>query len=96
MSEEAAPAVDGGVKPSSKRSSGGAVKPRKSAGGAKKGSAAQEVAKCEYGDIVLARLRGFPPWPARITDPDNLPANVLSLRPKNPAFQCAQFFPVGD
>jgi hypothetical protein len=62
MSEEAAPAVDGGVKPSSKRSSGGAVKPRKSAGGAKKGSAAQEVAKCEYGDIVLARLRGFPPW----------------------------------
>ncbi|GMK56366.1 hypothetical protein CspeluHIS016_0302060 [Cutaneotrichosporon spelunceum] len=95
MSEEAAPVIDDGVKPSSKRSSGGA-KPRKSGGAAKKGPAVQEVAKCEYGDIVLARLRGFPPWPARITDPDNLPANVLALRPKNPAFQCAQFFPVGD
>ncbi|BEI81042.1 hypothetical protein CcaverHIS002_0202020 [Cutaneotrichosporon cavernicola] len=95
MSEEAAPAIDGGVKPASKRNSGGA-KPRKSGGAAKKGPAPQEVAKCEYGDIVLARLRGFPPWPARITDPESLPANVLALRPKNPAFQCAQFFPVGD
>lgn len=32
----------------------------------------------------------------QITDPENLPPNVLSLRPKNPAIQCAQFFPVGD
>lgn len=61
MSEEAdkaAPAVDAGVKPASKRSS--APKPRKSGGGSKK--AAQDTAKHEFGDIVLARLRGFPPW----------------------------------
>ncbi|CAK9783000.1 unnamed protein product [Cutaneotrichosporon oleaginosum] len=99
MSEEANPVVaivDGADQTSSKRG-GAAAKPRKSAGGGKKAApVAQEVAKFEYGDIVLARLRGFPPWPARITDPENLPANVLALRPKNPAFQCAQFFPVGD
>lgn len=60
MSEEAdkaASAVDGGVKPASKPSGG--AKPRKSGGGAK---ATEEVAKFEYGDIVLARLRGYPPW----------------------------------
>jgi hypothetical protein len=51
---------------------------------------------------LLACVPITPPSPTapradqQITDPDNLPANVLSLRPKNPAFQCAQFFPVGD
>lgn len=32
----------------------------------------------------------------QITDPDDLPANVLAQRPKSTSFYCTQFFPVGD
>ncbi|KAE8539416.1 hypothetical protein D1P53_004516 [Cryptococcus gattii VGV] len=53
--------------------------------------------KFEIGDIVLARLRGYPPWPARIANPETLPRNVLKTRPgKNPNLYCCQFFPAGD
>lgn len=37
-------------------------KPRKSTGGGPKKSNANENAKFEYGETVLARLRGYPPW----------------------------------
>ncbi|AAW45692.1 hypothetical protein CNI02650 [Cryptococcus deneoformans JEC21] len=53
--------------------------------------------KFDIGDIVLARLRGYPPWPARIANPETLPRNVLKTRPgKNPNLYCCQFFPAGD
>ncbi|OCF38953.1 hypothetical protein I317_07247 [Kwoniella heveanensis CBS 569] len=70
-------------------------------GGNKKGqaaaAAANEKSSYDIGDIVLARLRGYPPWPARIADPETIPRNVLKQRPgKNPSIYCCQFFPAGD
>ncbi|WVR00271.1 hypothetical protein IAU59_007414 [Kwoniella sp. CBS 9459] len=69
-------------------------------GGNKKGqaaAAADEKRSYDLGDIVLARLRGYPPWPARIADPENVPRDVLKQRPgKNPSIYCCQFFPAGD
>nr|ODN91545.1 hypothetical protein L204_05530 [Cryptococcus depauperatus CBS 7855] len=53
--------------------------------------------KFQIGDIVLARLRGYPPWPARVADPEHLPTSVLRNRPgKNTNHHCCQFFPAGD
>nr|XP_018260871.1 uncharacterized protein I303_06588 [Kwoniella dejecticola CBS 10117]OBR83029.1 hypothetical protein I303_06588 [Kwoniella dejecticola CBS 10117] len=74
---------------------------RPSAGGAAKKAApsfsGDEKRQFKAGEIVLARLRGYPPWPARIADPDTLPRNVLKQRPgKNPLIFCCQFFPAGD
>lgn len=37
-------------------------KPRKAVGGPAKKVNVSDNVKLEYGDIVLARLRGYPPW----------------------------------
>ncbi|KAF9227163.1 hypothetical protein BS17DRAFT_450201 [Gyrodon lividus] len=49
-------------------------------------------------DIVLAKVRGFPPWPGMVVNPDNVPAGVSKERPsgKKSTFHCVRFFPVGD
>ncbi|KAH9859001.1 hypothetical protein C2E23DRAFT_717222 [Lenzites betulinus] len=51
-------------------------------------------------DIVLAKVRGFPPWPGMIVDPDSVPASVAKERPnaktKKGNWYCVRFFPVGD
>ncbi|KAL4073811.1 hypothetical protein J3A83DRAFT_4357782 [Scleroderma citrinum] len=49
-------------------------------------------------DIVLAKVRGFPPWPGRVVNPDNVPSTVSKERPtgKKATFYCVQFFPAGD
>ncbi|WWD19632.1 hypothetical protein CI109_104094 [Kwoniella shandongensis] len=96
------PASSPAKKPSSPSTKAKPAKGRASLpGGSKKGgaaaSAADEKRTFEVGDIVLARLRGYPPWPARIADPETLPRNVLSQRPgKSPFIYCCQFFPAGD
>ncbi|KAI7905371.1 uncharacterized protein BX663DRAFT_499491 [Cokeromyces recurvatus] len=50
------------------------------------------------GEIVWARVRGFPPHPAMIVDPSvtnkTIPENVLSLKPPHQIL--VQFFLVGD
>ncbi|KAK8853217.1 hypothetical protein IAR55_003919 [Kwoniella newhampshirensis] len=89
-------------KPSSSSAKSKPAKARAStSGGSKKGAVASitadEKRTFEVGDIVLARLRGYPPWPARIADPGTLPRNVLAQRPgKSPYIYCCQFFPAGD
>ncbi|KDQ07165.1 hypothetical protein BOTBODRAFT_60143 [Botryobasidium botryosum FD-172 SS1] len=54
--------------------------------------------KYDLRDIVLAKIRGFPPWPAMIVDPDSVPKSVKKERPpaKKTTFYCVQFFPAGD
>ncbi|OSD04126.1 hypothetical protein PYCCODRAFT_1444240 [Trametes coccinea BRFM310] len=54
----------------------------------------------EVRDIVLAKVRGFPPWPGMIVDPDTVPAPVARERPNGKAkkgnWYCVRFFPAGD
>ncbi|KAK6909424.1 hypothetical protein I204_01287 [Kwoniella mangroviensis CBS 8886] len=81
-------------KPRGRPSTGGGASNKKSTAVANNND---EKRNFEVGEIVLARLRGYPPWPARIANPDTLPRNVLKQRPgKNPLIFCCQFFPAGD
>ncbi|PCH35978.1 hypothetical protein WOLCODRAFT_28250 [Wolfiporia cocos MD-104 SS10] len=51
-------------------------------------------------DVVLAKVRGYPPWPGMIVDPDSVPENVQNERPnaktKKGNWYCVRFFPAGD
>jgi len=49
-------------------------------------------------DVVLAKIRGYPPWPAMIVDGDNVPPAVARerLTSKKTKFYCVRFFPAGD
>ncbi|OBZ70701.1 PWWP domain-containing protein2 [Grifola frondosa] len=54
----------------------------------------------EFRDVVLAKVRGFPPWPGMVMDPDNVPEEVAKERPnaktKKGNWYCVRFFPAGD
>ncbi|WVR07685.1 hypothetical protein IAU60_004727 [Kwoniella sp. DSM 27419] len=93
--EPTKPAPASGKKAPASKAKGRASLP--SAGKKGAASAAKEERTFAHGDIVLARLRGYPPWPARIANPDEIPRNVLAQRPgKSPYIFCCQFFPAGD
>ncbi|THU87098.1 hypothetical protein K435DRAFT_354999 [Dendrothele bispora CBS 962.96] len=65
----------------------------------KKGAKApKEVASYDIRDIVLGKVRGFPPWPGMVVEPSAVPPGVLKERPANKktVFYCVQFFPTGD
>ncbi|KZT10579.1 uncharacterized protein LAESUDRAFT_338768 [Laetiporus sulphureus 93-53] len=69
----------------------------------KKGSKAQSQSKeqsYEVRDIVLAKVRGYPPWPGMIVNPESVPENVQNERPnaktKKGNWYCVRFFPAGD
>lgn len=45
----------------------------------------------------MGRLKGYPAWPSRVVDPDNVNQKVAKARPStSPSIYCVQFFPVGD
>ncbi|KAI0743661.1 hypothetical protein C8Q80DRAFT_1220598 [Daedaleopsis nitida] len=54
----------------------------------------------EIRDVVLAKVRGFAPWPGMIVDPDAVPEAVAKERPnaktKKGNWYCVRFFPAGD
>ncbi|KAH7339980.1 hypothetical protein B0J17DRAFT_627981 [Rhizoctonia solani] len=54
--------------------------------------------KYEVGNVVIGKVKGYPPWPGEIIDPDEAPTKVKQERPqsKKVAFYCVRFFPVGD
>ncbi|KAG6860774.1 hypothetical protein C0995_007678 [Termitomyces sp. Mi166 len=57
----------------------------------------KQVATYHERDIVLGKVRGFPPWPGMVVDPDSVPPAVQQERPgKKSNFYCVQFFPAGD
>ncbi|EJD02697.1 Tudor/PWWP/MBT [Fomitiporia mediterranea MF3/22] len=65
----------------------------------KKGAAKpKDETTYEVRDIVLAKIRGFPHWPAQVVDPANVPRDVAKERPagKKSTFYCVRFFPAGD
>ncbi|KAI0332273.1 hypothetical protein GY45DRAFT_1398348 [Cubamyces sp. BRFM 1775] len=67
----------------------------------KKGAKTQNKEQSyEVRDIVLAKVRGFPPWPGMIVDPDTVPEAVAKERPnpksKKGNWYCVRFFPAGD
>ncbi|KAH7094079.1 Tudor/PWWP/MBT [Auriculariales sp. MPI-PUGE-AT-0066] len=47
-------------------------------------------------DIVLAKIKGFPSWPAMVVDPDQVPSAVTGERPTGKKYYCVRFFPAGD
>ncbi|KAG8906576.1 hypothetical protein FRC01_007955 [Tulasnella sp. 417] len=65
----------------------------------KKATKAQ-AAEASYSvkDIVLAKVKGYPPWPAMVVDPENVAKHVKKERPisKKTTFYCVRFFPAGD
>lgn len=54
--------------------------------------------KYEVGNVVIGKVKGYPPWPGEIIDPDEAPSKVKQERPvsKKVTFYCVRFFPVGD
>ncbi|KAL1945865.1 hypothetical protein VTO73DRAFT_1867 [Trametes versicolor] len=67
----------------------------------KKGAKAQNKEQSyDFRDIVLAKVRGFPPWPGMIVDPETVPDTVQKERPnaktKKGNWYCVRFFPAGD
>ncbi|QRW21830.1 PWWP domain protein [Rhizoctonia solani] len=54
--------------------------------------------KYEVGNVVIGKVKGYPPWPGEIIDPNEAPSKVKSERPvsKKVTFYCVRFFPVGD
>ncbi|KAF5365873.1 hypothetical protein D9757_011055 [Collybiopsis confluens] len=61
-------------------------------------SSKADVQSYEIGDTVLGKIRGYPPWPGRIVDPESLPEHVTKERPVNrkTLSYCIQFFPAAD
>ncbi|KAK7050101.1 PWWP domain-containing protein [Favolaschia claudopus] len=49
-------------------------------------------------DVVLAKVRGYPQWPAMVVDPEAVPQGISRERPKNTktAVYCVRYFPQGD
>jgi len=55
------------------------------------------TSKPEVGDVVLAKIRGYPSWPGIVVEPEQVPIEVGRERPgKRQTFYCVRFFPVGD
>lgn len=52
----------------------------------------------DHRDIVLGKVRGYPPWPGMVVDPNDAPQQVLDDRPagKKANFYLVRFFPAGD
>ncbi|KAF7343715.1 PWWP domain-containing protein [Mycena sanguinolenta] len=49
-------------------------------------------------EVVLAKIRGFPPWPGMVVDPETVPSAVSKERPagKKSVAYAIRFFPAGD
>lgn len=54
--------------------------------------------KYDFRDVVLAKVRGYPPWPGMVVDPENVTSEVAKERPANKKshFYCVRFFPKGE
>ncbi|GAA5980848.1 hypothetical protein JCM11641_004741 [Rhodosporidiobolus odoratus] len=48
------------------------------------------------GDIVLAKIKGYPAWPGHILDHDDANPKVKKEKPKTKNIYLVQFFPTGD
>ncbi|GAA5835950.1 hypothetical protein JCM11251_006611 [Rhodosporidiobolus azoricus] len=48
------------------------------------------------GDIVLAKIKGYPAWPAQVIEHTKAPPKVVREKPKTKNINLVQFFPAGD
>ncbi|SGY14265.1 BQ5605_C010g06123 [Microbotryum silenes-dioicae] len=62
----------------------------------KKGAAPSVDKSYTPGDIVLAKIKGYPSWPGQITDGKDAPVNVRSQQPPKSKTYLVRFFPTGD
>ncbi|KAK7036930.1 hypothetical protein R3P38DRAFT_3480771 [Favolaschia claudopus] len=66
--------------------------------GARENAEKQDPNVFNFREIVLAKVRGFQPWPAMVVDPQSVPQLAATARPlskKSPDY-CVRFFPAGD
>jgi len=65
-----------------------------------KAKASHSAHNYQPNDVVLAKLRGYPPWPGMIVEDADVPTHVSKERPavkKGPGNSfCIRFFPAGD
>ncbi|GAA5865251.1 hypothetical protein JCM1840_003964 [Sporobolomyces johnsonii] len=62
-----------------------------------KGSSSDPSHVYAVGDIVLAKLKGFPAWPARVSDESDATSDVLKEKPsKSKNLHLVRFFPNGE
>ncbi|PFH53662.1 hypothetical protein AMATHDRAFT_900 [Amanita thiersii Skay4041] len=64
----------------------------------KASKAPKEVSSYTPREIVLGKVRGYPPWPGMVVDSEAVPAHVAKERPTNKKahFYCVRFFPTGE
>jgi hypothetical protein len=64
----------------------------------KTAKAPKEVSSYDFRDVVLGKVRGYPPWPGMVVNPETVPPAVAKERPTNKkaSFYCVRFFPTGD
>ncbi|GAA5913704.1 uncharacterized protein JCM6883_000020 [Sporobolomyces salmoneus] len=71
--------------------------PKSSTKGSKDASTKEETQTYNESDIVLAKVKGYPPWPGRVMDPSAANKKVAKEKPsKGKNHYLVQFFPTGD
>ncbi|GAA6034486.1 hypothetical protein JCM8097_005353 [Rhodosporidiobolus ruineniae] len=63
---------------------------------APKKDSAEATRSYSAGEVVLAKVKGFPAWPAQVLEHDKAPVKVLKEKPKGKNINLVQFFPTGD
>ncbi|SCV69712.1 BQ2448_1106 [Microbotryum intermedium] len=62
----------------------------------KKGAAPSVDKSYTPGDVVLAKIKGYPSWPGQITDGKDAPLLVRNQQPPKSKTYLVRFFPTGD
>ncbi|KAH8922419.1 Tudor/PWWP/MBT [Atractiella rhizophila] len=63
---------------------------------AKKSTKGGDDHKYAVGDVVLAKVKGYPSWPGKLVDPESAPEKVKADKGASSSKFLVKFFPAGD